>query len=210
MIDNQNHLFYDLTILTQQKESMMTKIQKVSRYFLISFKILLILLPLCALIQWLFIDTTPMKTLMDLGLIQAAISTPEGYVSLGTVHWTILAKFVGFIAQSLGLLPLFLSLFALKSVFQNYQKGEIFNTMNARSYRYLGCLFFLYALIVEPLSNLLMVLAVTLTNPPGHRYITLAFGTLNLEALYCGMLVIVISWVMLEASKLRDEQELTI
>lgn len=188
----------------------MEKIQKVSCYFLVAFNILITILPLFVLTQWLFIDSTTIKNLLDQGFLQSPVSTPEGYINLSTVHWTILAKIVGLIGQSLSLLPLFLSLFILKSIFQNYQKGEIFNTLNARHYRYLGCLFFLDALLAQPLSNLLMVLAVTLANPPGHRYITLSFGAPNIEVLFCGMLVIVISWIMLEASKLHDEQTFTI
>jgi Protein of unknown function (DUF2975) len=186
------------------------KIQRVSRYLLVIFNALLVILPLFVIIQWLFIDTDTIKNLLDQGFLQKPISTPEGYVNLSTIHWSFLAKIIGLLAQSVGLLPLFLSLFVLKSIFLNYRKGEIFSTINASHYRHLGWLFFLDALIAQPLSNLLMVLAVTLTNPPGHRYITLSFGTPNIEALFCGMLVIVISWIMLEASKLHDEQKFTV
>ncbi len=188
----------------------MDKIQRVSRYFVVVFNVLLIFLPMFVIIQWLFIDTGTIKNLLDQGFLQKPISTPEGYVNLSTIQWSFLAKFTGLLAQSIGLLPLFLSLFVLKTLFLNYQKGDIFSTINARHYRYLGWLFFLDALIAQPLSNLLMVLAVTLANPPGHRYISLSFGTPNIEALFCGMLVIVISWIMLEASKLHDEQQFTV
>lgn len=188
----------------------MDKIQRVSRYFVVVFNTLVVFLPLFVVIQWLFIDTDTIKNLLDQGVLQKPISTPEGYVNLSTIQWSFLAKVIGLLAQSIGLLPLFLSLFVLKSIFLNYQKGEIFSTLNARHYRCVGWLFFLDALIAQPLSNLLMVLAVTLANPPGHRYISLSFGTPNIEALFCGMLVIVIFWIMLEASKLHDEQQLTV
>jgi hypothetical protein len=108
------------------------------------------------------------------------------------------------------LLPFLLSLLVLKSIFKNYQQGEIFSTANALHYKKLGWLFFLDALLIKSLSNTLLVLAVTLTNPPGHRWITISYGTPNLKALFCGMLVIIISWVMLEASKLHDDQQFTI
>lgn len=188
----------------------MDKIQRVSRYFEIIFNTLLVFLPLSLILQWLFIDTNTIKNLLDQGFLLKPISTPEGYVNLNAIQWSFLAKVTGFLAQSTGFLPIFLSLFVLKSIFLNYQKGVIFSTINARQYTYLGWLFFLDALIAQPLSNLLMVLAVTLANPPGHRYISLSFGTPNIEALLCGMLVIVISWVMLEASKLHDEQLFTV
>lgn len=188
----------------------MDKIQRVSRYFVVVFNTLLIFLPMFMIIQWFFIDTDIIKHLLDQGFLQKPISTPEGYVNLSTIQWSFLSKITGLLAQSVSFLPLFLSLFVLKTLFLNYQKGDVFSPINGRHYRYLGWLFFLDALIAQPLNHLLMVLAVTLANPPGHRYISLSFGIPNIKALFCGMLVIVISWVMLEASKLHDEQQFTI
>lgn len=188
----------------------MNKIQRVSRYFLVIFNILIVVLPLLVIVQWIFMDTDPMKTLLEQGFLQTPVPTPEGYVNLSTVRWSFLTKTIGAVGQSIGLLPLFLGLFVLKSIFLNYQKSEIFSTLNATHYRSLGWLFFLNALIAQPLSELLTVLAVSFANPPGHRYISLSFGIPNIEALFCGMIFIVISWVMLEASKLHDEQKFTI
>jgi hypothetical protein len=162
------------------------------------------------IVQWLFIDTAPIKNLLKQEFLQPPVSTPDGYVNLSAVQWSFPAKIIGFIAQCVKFIPLYISLFVLRSIFLNYQKGEIFSTINACYYGYLGWAFFLDTLIVLPLGNLLMVLAVTLPNPPGHRYITIGFGTLNVEALFCGVLVIIISWIMLEASKIHDEQKFTI
>lgn len=188
----------------------MDKIRKVSGYLLFIINALIIFLPLFVIFQWYFIDTDTMKFFLDQGVFQKSIFTPEGSVNLSTVHWSFFTKILGLFAQSVGVAPLFLSLFVLKSIFLNYQKCEIFSVVNASHYKSLGWLFFFDALIAQPLSNLLMVLTVTLTNPPGHRYITLSFGTLNIEALFCGVLLIVISWIMLEASKLYDEQKFTV
>ncbi|MBA2369365.1 MAG: DUF2975 domain-containing protein [Candidatus Protochlamydia sp.] len=188
----------------------MNRIQKISRYLNFFFNALLIIIPLCVIFQWLFIDTVPIKNLLKYEFLQPPVSTPEGYVNLGAVQWSILAKIIGFISQCVKFIPLYLSLFVLRSIFLNYKKEVIFSTMNACYYNYLGWLFFLDALIAQPLSNLLIVLATTLSNPPGHRYITVGFGTPNLEAIFCGVLVIVISWIMLEASKIQDEQSFTI
>jgi len=188
----------------------MNQIQKVSSYLLVVFSVLLLVLPLCVIIQWLFIDTGTIKNLLAQGIVGKSIETPEGYVNLSIVQWTSFSKTLGFCADILGLLPFVLSLFGLKSIFRNYQKGEIFSTANARHYKYLGWIFFLDALLIKSLSNTLMVLAVTLSNLPGHRYINIQFGSPNMKALFCGMIVIVISKVMLEASKLHDDQKFTI
>jgi hypothetical protein len=109
-----------------------------------------------------------------------------------------------------GMVTIIAGLYILRSIFHNYEKGEIFTLTNGRHYRTLGLLFFLEALLFQPLSHMLLVLAMTLFNPPGHRYITVSFGTPNIEALFCGTVIIVISWVMIEAAKLEGEQKLII
>ncbi|MBI2707292.1 MAG: DUF2975 domain-containing protein [Proteobacteria bacterium] len=188
----------------------MTRIQKVSSYLLIISNLLLIALPLFILSLWLFMETLPIKEAISEGLFFDFVRTPEGVVNLSMIKWNPLTKFIGFMASFVGLLPILLGLFVLKAVFRKYQKGEIFNAYNARYYKYLGWLFFLNALIARPLSDMLEVLAVTLSNPPGHRYITLGFGTPNVEGLLCGLVIIVISWVMVEGYKLQEEQEFVI
>ncbi|MCX7338741.1 MAG: DUF2975 domain-containing protein [Alphaproteobacteria bacterium] len=188
----------------------MKQIEKVSSYLLTILTILVIILPLYIILQWLFIDTGTMKHLMAEGILMNPINAPEGIVNLSTVNWTLFSKGAGFASHAIGSLPFFLSLFVLRSIFQNYQKGEIFNTINATHYKKLGWLCFLDALIAQPLADTLMILAVTFSNPPGHRYVAISYGTPNLEALFFGLILIVISWVMLEGSKLHDDQKFTI
>ncbi len=188
----------------------MDRIRKVSSYLLVIFNILLAFLPLSLLVLWAFIDYGPIKEAIEHGVFFGPVRTPEGVVNLAKLPWYPLTKFIGFMGSLVGILPIFLGLFILKAIFRNYRKGEIFNITNARQYKYLGYLFFLDGLVTRPLSDMLQVLAVTLTYPPGHRYLTIGFGTPNMEALFCGVLVIVISWVMVEGYKLQEEQKLIV
>ncbi|MBX9976811.1 MAG: DUF2975 domain-containing protein [Alphaproteobacteria bacterium] len=191
----------------------MTPIQKVSRLLLTLFNILIVGLPLLTVTRWFFIETkiTDVSPFLNFfGLFEQVIQTPEGFVNVSTVPWSALTKFIGFSSDIMALLPLIFGLFVLKALFRNYQKGEIFSTTNARHYRILGALFFLDALLIKMLSNTLIILAVTLNNAPGHRCLNIQFGTPNMEMLFCGILVMVISWVMLEASKLHDDQKFII
>ncbi len=191
----------------------MNKIQKTSTFLLVIFNVLLMSTPLLIVLQWIFVEAkiTDIPTIINfLGVLEKTIQTPEGYINLNTVPWTNFSKLLGFSADILSILPFVLSLFVLKTIFKNYQKGKIFTALNAINYKKLGWLFLADALIIKSLSHTLMVLAITLTNPPGHRYINVHFGTPNLEALFVGTLLVIISWVMLEASKLHDEQKFTI
>lgn len=188
----------------------MNRIQKVSSYLIIIFNLLLIGLPFLSLSIWLFMDYEPLKSLIAEGFLLSPVNAPEGPVNLSSVHWTPLSKFIDLLATVIGLCPLLLGLFFLKAVFRNYGRGEIFNTYNSLRYKYLGWLLFLDALIIKPLSDMLMILAVTLSNSPGHRVISISFGTPNMETIFCGVLVMVISWVMLEGYKLQEEQKFVI
>jgi hypothetical protein len=95
-------------------------------------------------------------------------------------------------------------------MFKNYQKGEIFTLKNAILYRRLGFLCLLDGALTSWLSDTLLGLALTLTNTPGQGYLSVSFGTQNIPPIFYGAIVILVSWVMIEASKLQDDQKFTI
>ncbi len=191
----------------------MNKIKKISSCLLFFINFLIIVLPLSIIVTWYFIDT------FNLGIdkvgefaigLSHGLQAPVTHVNMNDVQWTVLSESVGISGHILNMLPLFLSLFVLKEIFKNYKNGEIFSTANAVNYKYLSWLFFLDALLAKPLGDALMVMASTLSNPPGQRYISVSFGTPNLEAIFCGAILLVISLVMFEASKLQDESKFVI
>lgn len=185
----------------------MNRIQKVSSYMSVLLNISLFFLPIFSIVPFLFIEWEPIKNLAQQEVFLNPIKTPEGLINLAQCHWNPFAKTSVILGNIIGIFPLFWGLMILKSVFTNYQNGSIFTYQNATFYKYLGWLFFMDALVAKPLSQLFLVLGATLCNEPGHRYITLSFGTPNLEALFCGLLIIMISWIMAEAAKLQEEQE---
>ena len=188
----------------------MNHIQKASSILLVVFNCLLVATPCGIALLWLCIEAGWVKELLSQGILMKTVSTPEGLVNLSQVKWTFLSKSISCLGHSLGLLPLFLGFLLLKSVFKNYQIGNIFSVANAKNYGKLGLLLFLDALLTTPLSQMLMTLGVTISNPPGHRFVSLSFGTLNLEILFCGALVMVISWVMMEGSRINEDNRLTV
>jgi len=191
----------------------MNKIQKISTYVLALSNFLIVAIPVSILLSWIFLDGKNSWTLTNLiayGYHNDLIQTPEGFVYLDTIHWTIVSKFLAFMSRLIDVSPVFLSCFYLRKIFSHYKNGEIFNVANAKHYSCLGWLFFVDAFLTNPLSHGLMVVVATLPNSVGHRYISLSFGTPNIEALFCGVLVLVISWVMLEGSKIHDEYKLTV
>lgn len=188
----------------------MQRIQNISTYLTWVFNALLIILPLNILAGWFFIEWEPYRTLVNVSGIWGSILTPEGAVSLASLTLSPLSKLIGLGSSVIGVAPLFCGLLVLKKLFQNYKNGLIFSQQNAEKYKMLAGLFLLNAILAMPLSQMLEVLAVTLSNPPGHRWISLTFGSPNLEVVFCGVLVLCISWIMVEAYRLKEDQNLTI
>ncbi len=184
----------------------MKKIQKISRYLSWIFKSLLILLPITLILLPFIIHLPFMASICAVNQTY----TPEGTLPLHSIPWTPLSKIIYVSGLFVEELPLYGALFILKALCRRYQQGEIFSLNNALAYQYLSYLFLVSSLITQPFGNLLRILGATLTNPPGHRYLTLSFGSLNLSALIGALLLMLLSWIMVEASRLKEEEQLTI
>lgn len=181
--------------------------QKNKCILLIMLNCFLLLIPLWNLTLWLFNDWEAPAAILSHSIY---VHTPEGMVNITTLNLNPLQRFLGSCSSFIASTPLLIGILFLKKIFQNYKKGHIFTLENAKKYQKLSYLFFLHAFITRPLAKIFSVIATTLNNPPGHRYISVSFGTLNLETIFCGVLVIIISWIMVEAQKLQDDQQLTI
>lgn len=188
----------------------MERIQKVSSYFVWIFTALLVIEPLWKVGLWFSLETGFVKNLIKQNMFGIHIAGTPHQLNLDTSLWmgTIWWLVIG--SSLVGLIPQLLTFASLRTIFKNYREGKIFTVANARQYGYIGFYFFLTALVTNPLGNTLMILAATWTNPPGHRTLSISFGTVSLEDLFYGMLLIIISWIMKEASKLQAEQQLTI
>lgn len=186
----------------------MNRIRKTSSYLIGLFNLLIITLPVAYSLFWLCIGTSWIPHFIVQGLFP--LQTPQGVILLSKVAWTPLTKIIGFGSDLIGQLPFFIGLLVLRSIFKNYKHGAIFTIDNASSFSKLGWLFLAQAFITTPLSRSLLMIAATFSNHPGHRYLSIEFGTYSIESLFCGIIMIIISWVMLEASKLQEEQTFTI
>lgn len=188
-------------------------IKNISSFMLIIFNLLLIIVPIFYIIMWLFVDLKFVGETYNIGFdwpINRMVETPKGYVNLNSIIWSNASKSLACSADLISILPFLISLILLKTIFQRYKTDEIFSINNATSYKRLGITFLLNGLVATPISNALMILAVTLSNPKGQRYLSIAFGTPNFMHIFYGIIIIVVSKVMLEASKMYKEQEFTI
>lgn len=106
-------------------------------------------------------------------------------------------------------LPVLSGLNHLRRLFLLYARGTMFSKSNVQALRGLGWCLIFFA-IVQVLFTPAMALALSAGNPPGERLLSLGVTAGMLEAAIVGGLLLVIAWVMNEARKIDEEQQLTV
>ena len=186
---------------------MLNKIERISNIFLFIFSIILVVIPILVFLQWFCSDVSFVHAYIAGGFGFYNPTTAAG-LSIGSLP--LFQQFLGFVGTLLGVSSWFISIVLLRKIFKNYSKSNIFCVVNARYYQILGYMFFLDALITRPLSGAILSIASTLSNPPGQRVVSIGISSVNLQSLFCGMILIVIARVMYLASQVEEEQKLTI
>jgi hypothetical protein len=189
----------------------MNKIQQVSLFFRVVFQILFIVLPVLLIIGWM---SASQSLVMLHGIIEMDF-IPRAYtatIAHGSDILHVLTpeeKILGFCIAVIPLLIELYILYSLIKLFKLYEKNEIFSLKHVRYIKKIG-----YALligqIIHPFYEGLMGLVLTWHNPPGAHLIKVTLDQTNIGILFTALLVILISWIMAEGYKLREEQQLTI
>ena len=120
-----------------------------------------------------------------------------------------LFKFYGFL---ISLIPVGIALIAvnsLRKLFELYEKIEIFSEKCVRHIRVFGWML-LIGQLAYPFYCALMSLALTISNPPGHRMIVVALGLTQIWLILLASSILLISWIMEEGKKLQEEHEATV
>ncbi len=181
----------------------MNKIKCVSGFLKYLFQLLFIAIPILQIIGWI---AAPEPLAFFEHIFKFTV-IPGNYEILHPL--TIHERFAGF---GLGMVPTAIELFLLYyliKLFQSFQRNDIFSISNVTYIRNIG-----YALFAEqffyPFYQGLMGVIVTMNNPSGHRYASVTFTQVNLGILLTALMVILISWIMAEGYRLREEQLLTV
>ncbi|KIX12244.1 DUF2975 domain-containing protein [Dethiosulfatarculus sandiegensis] len=102
------------------------------------------------------------------------------------------------------------AVYKLYKLFGLYGEGRIFNNQVVNCYRMLGRVIII-AVPLGILEETLMVLMITFfTYPPGQRLLSIGLSNDSFMLLFIGVSLLTASWVMDEARKLKEDQELII
>lgn len=180
------------------------KIKKVSKIFRILFQISFVLVPIKHIIAWIY---APTSLLFPMGIVIDVI--PQNIEILHSL--AVSTKFYGFLVSALPVIALEIVLFYLIRLFRLYERAEIFTLQNVNYIKKMG-----YALfIMQPLrliSEGLVSAIVTWNNPigSGTRKSVITMTGVDLSLMLAAFLIILISWIMTEGYRLREEQKFTI
>lgn len=175
----------------------MSGIQLFSKKMSILFQVFFILTPIFTIVFWFY----PEQALL-FGINPFPI--PQGKVTFNT-----LSKILGF---SISLIPatiVMILFYRLSTLFKNYQMGKVFSQENVFCYKKLGKFLFLLS-CVNFLCTGLMSVALSFQNPAGERFLSLSFGMPQILPIIIGLVIIGISYVMEEASRLEEDLRYTI
>lgn len=102
-----------------------------------------------------------------------------------------------------------LALFSVAKLLALYEKGIYFSEEAAKRFGNIGK-FFILSVIVSIPQEALFTAAVTLHEPAGHRFLRLSFSNHDFTAILFALMIILVGWVMKEASRLKHDQDLTV
>ncbi len=180
----------------KSKNENINRIQRVSGIFRFLFAALIFFIPIVTLMYWLLFNYLPTGFTTELPV---AVNQT---LSLNTL---LIALLVSIIPMSVAIY----GVINLKVLFKLYEEAIVFSEKNVNCIRRLG-----YTLIFWVVANFVFVVLISIVlsfnKLPGERIIVAQLGVSDIGTLIIGAVIVLISWVMKEASRLEDEQAHTV
>lgn len=95
-------------------------------------------------------------------------------------------------------------LWQVRALFADFASGRVFTLTSARRLRdFAACV--LAQAVLGPVSSTALLLAFTISNPPGSRQLGISLSVNDYLALIVGGVLLAVAWVMAEATRIADE-----
>lgn len=134
----------------------------------------------------------------------APLSETLSDIPVQPAHLTWVNLLLGFLVSLVGAAIVLYGVSRLRRLFALYGEGRVFTHESARCIRGFALAIMLYA-AVSPLIGGVLSVVLTMGNPPGERVLTISMSSNELALLFLGACLLVISWVMVESSRLADD-----
>jgi hypothetical protein len=184
----------------------MRKIQCVSQLFSWLFQITFIAMPVLLVFYWIYAPAPISNMAAHYGFVINYI--PHGLKVLSPLSTS--TKTLGFIISLIPLVFHLAVLYLLIALFRRFKEGDIFSQKNALAIKHCAYILLIGQLVGSTIYQALLSVVLTWHNPPGQRVMSISFTGTNFGVVLIALLIVLISWIMLEAYKIKEEQAYTI
>lgn len=136
--------------------------------------------------------------------LRETVLFPSLGLSANQVTLSPVALGLGFVLFLVPLTVLFFILVETLSLFRHYARGEVFSTPAIRPLHRIAVRLVVLSFL-SPITRTFLVLDLTFGNQPGHRLLSIGFSSDDYLLAAFGGLLLAIAWVMVEASKISEE-----
>ncbi len=168
------------------------RLRRFSRTMAVVTTVGMVLITVAMILVFFIPDWTRSFLLARLGLAGAGLLLTPGRLIAGAA------------VTSIPIGVLLYGLWQARGLFQDFARGEVFTLESARRLRDFAASVLAQA-ILGPLSSTGLLLAFTLSNPPGNRQLGVALSVNDYVALIVGGVLLAVAWVMVEATRIADE-----
>lgn len=177
----------------------MNKIKYVSMCFRIIFQIIFLILILAQIIGWIYAP-------INISLFNII---PPGYQIYLQHSLSVSDKIAGFAITIIPTAIKLITCYCLIQLLYLYERFEFFSEKNVRHIQHAGYSLLLFQLL-NPLSEFVLGFILTANNPPGFRFARMSLTEMNIGLIFTALIIILVSWIMAEGVKLRNEHQLTV
>lgn len=177
----------------------MKRIRFVSLFFMFLFQIGFVYIVFAQIMGWVY---APKGT-------EFFNVIPRSYLPHIITPLSLNTKIAGFAVSSLLVIIQLMILSTLIKLFRLFANYEFFSSKNVMYIRHTGYALLLLEL-VKPGIDFLLGFILTWHNPPGFRVAAMIIRNDNIEVILTSLLIVLVSWIMSEGCKLKDEQQLII
>ncbi|MBU4563520.1 MAG: DUF2975 domain-containing protein [Desulfarculus sp.] len=168
------------------------RIAKVSARLRLVSTLLMFAIPVVLALVWAFMENLPFNTRLP---VKVDASLP------------LISRILAFLASMIPGGVAIYALSRLRRLFDLYAHGVIFREANVECFRQLGWSLFAWA-GASFLFNTLAGFILTFHWKPGTRLLVLSLDSQDIMAVFSGLVVITVAWVMDQGRKLNEEQQL--
>jgi uncharacterized membrane protein YidH (DUF202 family) len=128
---------------------------------------------------------------------------------IATASLPLFARALGILVDGIGVGLLIMVIFKFISIMRAFQRGETFSQHTMFLFTRMSRFIFVWA-IYDFFKSIPLSLATTICNPAGHHVLAVSITSSNISNIFIVGCFLVISSIIYEGVRLKDEQDLTV